>query len=110
MESQTTTDTTPVVKGSVGSPNLAQSETLTVTVNGVSYRNSDPELVVSGANWTLTIPDNNAITPSATPFEVRATRTFSVTNPGGSTSTISLADRSSERINNRRRTRPRFRR
>lgn len=58
---QTTDDTTPVITGTA---TVGPGETLTVTVDGVTYTAGDGNLVLVGNNWTLTIPPGNALDPS----------------------------------------------
>ncbi len=55
--SQRTADTTPTISGSVV---LEASETLEVTVNGVTYVQGDGKLSVFGTSWTLEIPTEMA--------------------------------------------------
>lgn len=55
VTSLTTNDTTPAITGTA-----AAGDTLTVTVNGVTYP-VGADLVRSGSNWTLTIPAANAL-------------------------------------------------
>jgi len=74
VESQTTFDTTPIIKGTVGDAALSTGEVFTVLVNGVTYTNGDGKLVVSTLAWTLTIPTGNEITGRVAPYEVVATR------------------------------------
>ena len=61
--SQTTSSNTPVITGTVGVVALGTTETFTVLVNGKTYdkNSASSPLVVSGLNWTLTIPSTNAI-------------------------------------------------
>jgi hypothetical protein len=75
VESQTTYDTTPVIKGTVGTSALETNEAFTVSVNGKTYTNSiDTNLKVTGTNWELTILAGNEIPGSATAYPVVATR------------------------------------
>jgi len=55
VTSLTTNDTTPSITGTA-----AAGDTLTVTVNGVTYQ-VGADLVRSGSAWTLTIPAANAL-------------------------------------------------
>jgi len=57
-DSQSTEDTTPVITGTA---TVGVGETLTVTVDGVTYTAGDGNLVLVGNNWTLTIPPGNAL-------------------------------------------------
>ncbi len=75
VNSQTTTDQTPTITGTVS---LGAGETLSITVNGVEY-NTSSGLIVSGSTWSLTIPSN---IPYNT-YEVIAT----ITNADGYTLT-----------------------
>jgi gliding motility-associated-like protein len=54
VNSLTTISTTPTLTGTV---TLATGETLSVQVNGKNYKDTGPELTVSGNNWTLAISD-----------------------------------------------------
>ncbi|WP_347247595.1 DUF4347 domain-containing protein [Zoogloea sp.] len=63
VNAQTTSNTTPVVTGTW--TNLA-GDTLTVSVDGVAYTPS-----VTGNTWSVSV--TNALSPSATPYEVIAT-------------------------------------
>jgi len=57
VNSQTTADVTPTITGTADS-----SESLTVSVNSVTYVEGDGNLVDNGDDtWTLTIPDGNEI-------------------------------------------------
>ncbi|WP_205254926.1 Ig-like domain-containing protein, partial [Escherichia coli] len=57
VNSQVTNDTTPVITGTADS-----ADTITVTVNGVTYTEGDGNLVDNGdGTWTLTIPTGNEI-------------------------------------------------
>lgn len=69
--SQTTALTTPTITGTV-TLNGVKGETLSVTVNGVTYKQGDPALTVSGGSWSLVIPVGDALTP-ATVYDVTAT-------------------------------------
>lgn len=53
VTTQTTTDTTPSITGTV---TLGSGETLSVVVNGVKYTQGDGKLSVSSGIWTLQIP------------------------------------------------------
>ena len=76
-----TNTTTPTLTGAA---TVATGETLTVTVDGVTYTDGDGNLSQSGGNWTLVIPAGNAITPDGD-YEVTAT----VTDLAGNSSTDS---------------------
>ena len=58
-----TTDTTPTL---VGTATLASGETLSVSVNGVTYRVGDGHLThdAGTGTWSLTIPPANALSPA----------------------------------------------
>ncbi|NPC54662.1 cadherin domain-containing protein, partial [Caenimonas soli] len=58
VTSQTTVDTTPTITGTA---TLGTGESLSVTVNGVTYTPGDGNLVHVGAAWTLTIPAADAL-------------------------------------------------
>ncbi|MGB4497526.1 MAG: hypothetical protein WBI40_02405 [Methylococcaceae bacterium] len=76
---QTTFDTTPIIRGTVGSVALDTGELFTVAVNGKTYTNgTDINLVVSGTSWTLTIPTGSEIPGRATAYDVTATRSTTV--------------------------------
>ncbi|MFI3122929.1 MAG: hypothetical protein QX194_03215 [Methylococcales bacterium] len=88
VEPQTTFDTTPVIKGTVGTSALETNEAFTVAVNGKTYTNGvDTNLVVSTLAWTLTIQAGSEIQGSATPYSVVATRG---TAPNATTGTGNL--------------------
>ena len=55
---QTTNDTTPVITGTA---TVGAGETLTVTVNGVTYTAGDGNLVRTNGSWSLTIPQENVL-------------------------------------------------
>ncbi|WP_167399970.1 Ig-like domain-containing protein [Massilia violaceinigra] len=57
-----TSDSTPQISGSV---TLGAGETLAVTVNGKTYLAGDGRLSVTGATWTLAIPEADALTPAS---------------------------------------------
>lgn len=77
--SQTTFDTTPVIKGTVGDVALETNETFTVEVNGKTYtKGIDTNLVVSSLNWTLTIQTGSEIAGRTAPYDVTATRSSTV--------------------------------
>jgi hypothetical protein len=75
VTTDTTNDTTPTITGTA---TLGAGETLTVTVNGVTYTNGDGNLSASGGNWTLTIPSGNAL--GAGTYAVTATVTDAAGN------------------------------
>ncbi len=76
-----TNNTAPTLDGTA---TVAAGETLTVSVNGVTYTDGDGNLSLTGNNWTLVIPAGNAITPDGD-YEVTAT----VTDLAGNSSTDS---------------------
>ncbi len=51
VNSQTTTDTTPVISGTWGGEMLGD-DTLTVTINGITY---SQEIYINNTNWSVTI-------------------------------------------------------
>lgn len=65
VETLITDDTTPVITGTVGTSVLAAGETFTVTVNGVLY----PHPTVTGLEWSVQIPIENALNVGAYPVE-----------------------------------------
>jgi hypothetical protein len=76
---QITFDTTPIIRGTVGSVALDTGELFTVAINGKTYTNgTDASLVVSGTSWTLTIPTGSEIPGKATAYDVTATRSTTV--------------------------------
>ena len=85
VNAQVTSDTTPVITGTWDS---ADSEELTVTVNGVTYTlSSSPELTAVGNNWTLTIPSE--ITPDGS-YQVVAKAVDEVGNTSTDSTTNEL--------------------
>ena len=86
VNSQITNTTTPVITGTAAA---APGETLTVVVNTVTYTDGDSNLVLTGSNWTLTIPGGNAITPDGV-YEVAATLTDAALNSSTDTSNDEL--------------------
>lgn len=77
-------DTTPTIKGTVGTIDLAPNDVFSVTVKAGSkdavigftqqvytYK-TDAALTVNGKNWELTIPDNKALEPAT--YEIEAVR------------------------------------
>ncbi|QKX03820.1 Ig-like domain-containing protein [Aquimarina sp. TRL1] len=83
--SQTTNDTTPVITGTAGS-----SDSLTVTVDGVTYSEGDGNLVDNGDNtWSLTIPAGNEISPDGS-YDVTATATDTAGNTATDTTSGEL--------------------
>ena len=75
VTSLTTTDTTPTLSGTA---TLQAGETLSVLVNGVTYTSANG-LVASGGNWSLTVPNADALAPGT--YSVTAT----ITNSSGYT-------------------------
>ena len=52
-----TSDSTPLITGTVGNTVLGGTEPFTVTVNGTTYtKGASPELVVTGLTWSLQAP------------------------------------------------------
>ena len=76
VTSQTTTDLTPTITGTV---TLQSGENLSVMVNGILYNTSNG-LVVSGNTWSLTLPQISSLTPGNT-YSATAT----ITNTAGYT-------------------------
>ncbi len=74
VDSQTTNLTTPTITGAVS------DGTLSVIINGVTYNAGDGDLVVSGINWTLTIPVGNELSEGV--YEVAASSTDGAGNTG----------------------------
>ncbi|WP_162604974.1 Ig-like domain-containing protein [Geomonas terrae] len=62
VNTQTTSDTTPTITGTA---TLGAGESLSVTVNGVTYRTGDSSLSYDKAahTWSLTIPSGDALVP-----------------------------------------------
>lgn len=81
---QTTSDTTPTITGTV---TLGTGETLTVTLNGVTYTVGDGNLTVDGSgNWSLTVPPANELTAAVGGgFNGNYTVTATVTDTAGNT-------------------------
>jgi hypothetical protein len=61
VTSQTTANTKPTIAGTA---TLVSGESLTVSVNGVTYTSGDGNLTLTGTNWSLVIPAANALTPA----------------------------------------------
>ncbi|WP_173202222.1 Ig-like domain-containing protein, partial [Geobacter sp. SVR] len=76
-----TNDTTPVITGTA---TVGAGDTLTVQVNNVTYTNGDGNLTYNPATytWSLTIPDNQALTERIYPV------TATVTNISGSSTDL----------------------
>ena len=70
--SQTTRDTTPTLTGTA---TVGSGETLTVTVNGVTYTVGDGNLSLNGTNWTLTIPGGNELSENSYDVTAKVTDT-----------------------------------
>nr|MDJ0713195.1 Ig-like domain-containing protein [Prochloraceae cyanobacterium] len=85
VTSQTTNDTTPTITGTA---TVAAGETLSVTVNGVTYNLGDGNLTLTGNNWSLAIPGTNALTDNT--YDVTATVTDAAGNAISDTSTGEL--------------------
>ncbi len=91
---QTTSDTTPTITGTV---TLGSGETLTVTLNGVTYTVGDGNLTVDGSgNWSLTVPAANELTAATGGgfngnYTVTATVTDTAGNTLSSSSTITIS-------------------
>ncbi|MFH6981797.1 Ig-like domain-containing protein, partial [Marinoscillum luteum] len=76
VTAQTTNDTTPTISGTA---TVGTGETLTVTVNGITYTAGDGNLVDNGdGTWSLTIPAGNALTENT--YSVTATVTDAAGN------------------------------
>ena len=73
---------TPVIEGSAV---LAAGETLSVSVNGITY-NTSPELVLVGQSWTLSVPTGDALVDGT--YAVKAT----ITDSAGNQSTDATTD------------------
>ena len=71
ITSMTTSDNTPFIEGTVF---LTAGETLTVEINGVTYTQTDGNIIVnSDGNWTLTIPASDALADGR--YQIVATAT-----------------------------------
>ncbi|WP_442846374.1 Ig-like domain-containing protein [Leeuwenhoekiella sp. H156] len=69
VNTQQTSDTTPVITGTADS-----MDKISVTVNGITYDEGDGNLVDNGNNtWTLTIPAGNVLTDGVYDVAVEAT-------------------------------------
>ena len=76
VTSQSTDDTTPSIEGTVV---FSPGDTLSVTVNAVTYTDGDGDLVVNAdGTWTLTIPAIEALNEDL--YDVTATLSDSVGN------------------------------
>ncbi len=83
IDSFSTSDTTPTLTGTWGGTS-GGSDTLSVTVNGATYTASTtPRLVISGTNWTLTLP---AMATGS--YDITAT----TARTGGTSATATLSD------------------
>ncbi|MEW6302152.1 MAG: Ig-like domain-containing protein [Verrucomicrobiota bacterium] len=85
---RTTNDTTPTITGTWGGSN-GGTDTLSVTVNGVTYTDGDGNLTVTGNTWSLTIPPGDALTTGGSPYNVTTTVTRSGT-PYSNTTTAAI--------------------
>ncbi|MDZ4287152.1 MAG: hypothetical protein U0984_04295, partial [Prosthecobacter sp.] len=74
VQAQITNDTTPAITGTWGGTN-GGTDTLAVTVNGVTYTTAGGQLIIGGNTWTLTIPGGSALTTVGSPYDVTATTT-----------------------------------
>ena len=83
--SQTTKDTSPLITGTA---TVAPDETLTVTVNGITYTPGDGQLTLTGTNWTLQVPASNTLTEGI--YEVIATVTDAAGNSTSDATTNEL--------------------
>ena len=77
--SQTTTNLTPTITGTIGNASLGSSETFTVTVNNVIYSKGDGKLSVSGTAWTLVVPSTNGL-KTGTTYDVVTLRAGTLTD------------------------------
>ncbi|WP_376964410.1 DUF4347 domain-containing protein [Azospirillum sp. A26] len=82
---KTTNSTTPSITGTA---TVGSGEVLTVAVNGTTYTAGDGNLVLTGSNWTLTIPQGNALTQGT--YAVTATVTDAAGNAASDTTTNEL--------------------
>lgn len=67
-----TTDTTPLITGSVGATRLEKEEPFSVTVNGVIYTEGADLILKANKTWSLQIPETNKLSGGI--YEVKATR------------------------------------
>ena len=79
----TTRDTTPTVQGSAS---VGVGETLTVSLNGVTYTEGDGSLTLTGGSWTLNVPQ----VLGDGRYDVIATVTDAVNNSSSDISTLEL--------------------
>ncbi len=87
----TTSDTTPTLTGTVTFNN--GNETLEVQVNGVTYRDGDGRLSVTGNNWTLDITSAMSVgTYSVTATIVDLSTYYTLTDSTASELTITAPD------------------
>ncbi|MDZ4287031.1 MAG: Ig-like domain-containing protein [Prosthecobacter sp.] len=97
VNTQTTDDTTPNLTGTA---TVGAGETLTVTVNGVTYVDGDGNLALIGTNWSLTIPLANSLDPASADgdfdgvYDVTATirNTAGLTLNDGTSGELTIAD------------------
>lgn len=83
IDAFSTSNTTPTLTGTWGGTN-GGTDTLSVTVNGVIYTTSStPSLVISGTNWTLTLPAMGTGS-----YDITAT----TARTGGTSATATLSD------------------
>jgi hypothetical protein len=61
VDSLITNSTTPILTGTA---TVAAGETLSVTVNGITYTVLEGNLALIGGNWSLAIPPANALMPA----------------------------------------------
>lgn len=84
VNSDTTSDTKPVITGTVGTLALGNADVFSVTVEGSNrtFTNGDGYLVVTNKTWTLTMPDTlttGSHTVVATRNDVTGTGTITIT-------------------------------
>ncbi|WP_224981934.1 Ig-like domain-containing protein [Geomonas agri] len=100
VNSQSTSDTTPTITGTA---TVGAGESLSVTVNGVTYRTGDGNLSYdnTGHTWSLTIPSSDALAPKNADvsgfdgkYEVTATITDTAGNKtsDGTTKELTVQD------------------
>ncbi len=96
VETLTTTDTTPTLTGTIGTQALNTGETVTVTVDGTTYTDGDGNLTVTGTDWTLDLPDGDALNPDV--YEVVVSRVYDGDNYTFANSDLTFVDASTEEL------------
>ena len=85
VTSQVSATTTPTVTGTIGNLALAGNETFAVTLNGTTYSLGNPNLTISGLNWSLNV--TSALT-RGTVYSIAAVRDGTLTDATNNELTI----------------------